>query len=434
VGAAATLLRTNAACIVALLIVATLQLVSFAGLLQFTVGCDGVEDVRRAESMMLAQLKIATINAEIDAVRYNLSAMGSALVALSSRAPPQRIRAAHSRAPPCAASAHSGLVSPRLGRLSSRAELLSKTGSSILAALKSSHLAEGRALRRDWDAVFVLRLLFSMELLRSGASALAWAADRTDAGPLVAFLAHEGVKVVMTPPHNASRSAAAPAHAAQRGWGGHNARGVATRAQWARMVTNRTENVHFISPDLFESVDFAFALHALDAFASTRLAQRFVINSLGVLRPGGVALFSAELDLAAKALEWGGDARVPAAAYKLPPPLNATRCALWTRADVNGVLDDARRLGFDVSEMCWRSANLSALLNPVHVPRALMGDRGAGGATFVAPPPGEPILATVAFWIRKPEHFAAGARARNFSKIALKLPAAQALVKRWRAT
>ena len=140
------------------------------------------------------------------------------------------------------------------------------------------------------------------------------------------------------------------------------------------------------------------------------------------------------MSLAAKALEWGGNARVPAAAYKLPYPLNATRYSLWTRADINGVLADAKRLGFEASDMCWRSANISALLTPVHVPRALLGDAGTGDARLVAPPPGEPLLATVAFWIRKPVHFAAGARARNFSKIALKLPSAQALVKRWRAT
>jgi len=276
----------SAGCIAVMLVISVLQLLSFAGLLQFGAGCDHLDDVRRAEDMMLAQLKVSTLGVEIDAVRANLSSMSAELLGLSA-APRLAIRREHARAARCGASKETGLVEPTAGRLSSRGELLSKTGSSILKALKSSSVETGIAIqRREWDAVFILRLLFSMQLLRPGASALAWSADRRDSGPIVAFLAHQGIKVTMTTPHNASLAARAPSRAEKRGWGGHNARGIATALEWQRMVANRSENLHFISPDLFERYDFTFALHSLESLASVRLGQRFLLNSLDVLRPG----------------------------------------------------------------------------------------------------------------------------------------------------
>ena len=84
-----------------MLILSAIQLLSFVGLLQFTVGCDHVDDVRRAESMMLAQLKISTLNAEIVAVRTNLTAMGIQLETLSASAPPLRIRGIYRHSAQC---------------------------------------------------------------------------------------------------------------------------------------------------------------------------------------------------------------------------------------------------------------------------------------------------------------------------------------------
>ena len=74
---------------------------------------------------------------------------------------------------------------------------------------------------------------------------------------------------------------------------------------------------------------------------------------------GGVAIFTAEIDIAASSTDFGREAKPPPAAYGVPSPRNETAFAVWTRSDVRGALDDLQQLGFTTSEMCWWSTNVS---------------------------------------------------------------------------
>jgi 2-polyprenyl-3-methyl-5-hydroxy-6-metoxy-1,4-benzoquinol methylase len=62
-------------------------------------------------------------------------------------------------------------------------------------------------------------------------------------------------------------------------------------------VSYRTLDMNFIPDDLHGKFDFVWSTCSVEHVGSILLGQRFIINTLNLLKPGGIAIHTVEFNL-----------------------------------------------------------------------------------------------------------------------------------------
>jgi len=114
--------------------------------------------------------------------------------------------------------------------------------------------------------------------------------------------------------------------------------GMVSRRRFNRLVNYIPSDMHSALPDsILGKYDFAWAGH-LENLGSVSLAQRFVINSLEVLKPGGIAVHFIELTLSSNV-----------------DTFEVGKTTVWRKRDIEQVVRDAQILGYHVFPLQWGS-------------------------------------------------------------------------------
>ncbi|MBE9605315.1 hypothetical protein IAI18_10595 [Acetobacteraceae bacterium H6797] len=149
--------------------------------------------------------------------------------------------------------------------------------------------------RKLWEFVFILAVLEKDGLLRRGVKGLGFG---TGLEPLPSLFAARGVKVLATD---------APVDIeAGSGWtetGQHSQsveqlyrKKLVRRPVFDKLVSFRPIDMNAIPPDL-DDFDFCWSACCFEHLGSIRHGLEFVENSLGTLRPGGLAIHTTEFNL-----------------------------------------------------------------------------------------------------------------------------------------
>ncbi|MFO0927039.1 MAG: methyltransferase domain-containing protein [Gemmataceae bacterium] len=149
--------------------------------------------------------------------------------------------------------------------------------------------------RKVWEFCFIARALAERGVLREGARGLVFGVGQE---PLVAYFASLGCTIVATD--------MAPDEAAAAGWmesNQHavglsvlNKNGLCPPEVFAKRVSFRFVDMNAIPADL-RDFDFVWSACSLEHVGSIRHGERFILEAMKCLRPGGVAVQTTELNL-----------------------------------------------------------------------------------------------------------------------------------------
>jgi SAM-dependent methyltransferase len=115
-----------------------------------------------------------------------------------------------------------------------------------------------------------------------------------------------------------------------------NQRGICRTERFAELVSFREVDMNQLPKDLGK-FDFVWSACALEHLGSIRLGGNFILNSLDLLRPGGIAVHTTEYNI-----EDG------------PSTLNDASTVLFRRQDLQPIIDEAARRGFQTA-VNWKS-------------------------------------------------------------------------------
>lgn len=190
----------------------------------------------------------------------------------------------------------------RRGRVATVAEATSKDAERILGALGQGVTRH----RKQWEFVFIVSSLEKLGMLQPGKRGLVFAAGEE---PLISYFASFGVEIVATDMDLSG--------AVEKGWattnqhatnvGGLFKESLIDREMFERLVSFQTADMNHIHPELHGTFDFVWSTCSLEHVGSIPLGQRFAINSMELLKPGGAAVHTTEFTLSSldKTLEKG---------------------------------------------------------------------------------------------------------------------------------
>ena len=226
-------------------------------------------------------------------------------------------------------------IHPLQTRLATAGELKERRSAEILNALGQTP----RLHRKQWEYVFIIKALEELDMLVPGKKALVFAAGTER---LISFFASKGVHVTATD-MDANK-------AAEAGWSNTNQHAsskdtlfyseLISRKTFDELVEYRTLDMNHLPAKLFQRFDFVWSTCSLEHVGSILLGQIFTLQSVRLLRQGGVAVHTTEFTLSSldKTLDYDGT-------------------VLWRKLDVQNMINSARVLGMNVSSGCFEAGN-----------------------------------------------------------------------------
>lgn len=181
--------------------------------------------------------------------------------------------------------------------------------------------------RKQWEFCYVLQVLATKGRLAPGMTGLGFGVGGE---PLAAVLADRGVTVLATDLAVEAASAQGWVETAQHA---HqlqdlNQRAICPPDRFAALVSFREVDMNCL-PDDLGAFDFVWSACALEHLGSIRLGGEFILNSLKLLKPGGIAVHTTEHNL-----------------QDGPSTLDDTSTVLFRRQDLQQIIDEAAQLGF----------------------------------------------------------------------------------------
>jgi hypothetical protein len=154
--------------------------------------------------------------------------------------------------------------------------------------------------RKYWEMFYIAQALYERGLLEQGRSGLGFGVGRE---PLPAVFASRGCTIVATDQ--------APDDAVKGGWqqAGQHADGIVALERSAicpltdfrERVTFEVVDMNHIPSHLTDRFDFCWSACSLDHLGSLQSGLRFVENSIGTLKAGGIAVHTTEFNLSSNA-------------------------------------------------------------------------------------------------------------------------------------
>lgn len=149
--------------------------------------------------------------------------------------------------------------------------------------------------RKLWEFAYILQTLHQYSLISEGRSGIGFGCGEE---PLPSYFAGKGVRITVTDLE--------PAEVVGRGWAetGQHTSGLESafksellsRDVFDRHVSLRYVDMNSIPSDLYGQFDFCWSVCALEHLGSIRNGLDFIMNSLHVLKPGGVAVHTTEFN------------------------------------------------------------------------------------------------------------------------------------------
>jgi|TARA_B110000977_G_scaffold26623_1_gene33262 2-polyprenyl-3-methyl-5-hydroxy-6-metoxy-1,4-benzoquinol methylase len=195
--------------------------------------------------------------------------------------------------------------------------------------------------RKQWEFVFIVSSLEKLGMLTPGKRGLVFAAGTE---PLISYFASLGVEIVATDMD--------AARAVEKGWASTNQHAgnkdglfqenLVDRETFDKLVRYETLDMNHVDalPELHGGFDFVWSTCSLEHVGSISLGNRFVLNSMDLLKPGGVAIHTTEFTLSSldDTLERGGT-------------------VLWRKKDLEQLRDDLIHVGYGIDDFCWHAGN-----------------------------------------------------------------------------
>jgi hypothetical protein len=189
--------------------------------------------------------------------------------------------------------------------------------------------------RKQWEFVFIVKSLENLGMLQPGKRGLVFAAGSE---PLISYFASFGVEILATD-MNAEG-------AVDKGWATTNQHAgnvdglfrenLIDRKKFDKLVSYQTADMNHIAPELYAAFDFVWSTCSLEHVGSISLGQRFVINSMDLLKPGGAAVHTTEFTLSS-----------------VEDTLERGNTVLWRKKDLVQLRDDLKHVGYGIDDFCW---------------------------------------------------------------------------------
>jgi SAM-dependent methyltransferase len=149
--------------------------------------------------------------------------------------------------------------------------------------------------RKIWEWLFIIEALHQLDMLRPGRRGLGFGVGRD---PLAAFFASLGCTIVATDLEEAEAAAAGWTDTGQHasGLAALNTAGLCDPEAFAERVSFRVVDMNDIPADL-RGFDFVWSACAFEHLGSLARGERFVVEAMRCVRPGGVAVHTTEFNV-----------------------------------------------------------------------------------------------------------------------------------------
>lgn len=221
-------------------------------------------------------------------------------------------------------------------RLATAAELNSPKAHDIMRDLQDGPI---RMHRKQWEFVFIIRALNESGMLRPGKRAMVFAAGHE---PLISYFASLGIHVLATDMDVQG--------AYQQGWATTNQhaskredlfrKGMLPKRKFDELVEYRTADMNHVDPALHGKFDFVWTTCSLEHVGSIALGKQFVLNSMNLLRPGGVSVHTTEFTLSSMGQT------VDSVSGEYVPTV------LWREQDIKALLKSLQAYGHKTGQTC----------------------------------------------------------------------------------
>ena len=189
-----------------------------------------------------------------------------------------------------------------------------------------------RLQRKQWEYVYVLQALALHGLLAAGRRGLGFGCGNE---PLPAVIASRGCEIVATDldPESARGTGSIETGQHARTLDEMNLRGLCEPDLFRRRVSFRFEDMNRISPDL-EGFDFLWSTCVFAHLGSIQRGLDFVVNAMACLKPGGLAVHTADFNLSSN--------------YST---LEVTDLAVFRRSDIEALIAALEHAGHAVAPL-----------------------------------------------------------------------------------
>ena len=222
----------------------------------------------------------------------------------------------------------------------------SEDARSIIRSLGVKQVAH----RKNWEYVFIVRALEKLNMLQPRKRGLVFAAGNE---PLISYFASRGVEVVATDmfPDQAGVSmwSSTGQHASAKD--GLFKQGLVSKEEFDRLVTFQHADMNHIPKEFHGQFDFVWSTCSVEHVGSISLGQRFALESMELLKPGGAGVHTVEYTLSS-----------------LDETIERGDTVLWRQADVQRLYDDFGKLGYSMDAPCWNVGTHRHDLNPDRPP------------------------------------------------------------------
>ncbi|KAJ1551589.1 hypothetical protein HK096_007610 [Nowakowskiella sp. JEL0078] len=178
--------------------------------------------------------------------------------------------------------------------------------------------------RKRWELVYIANVVIELGLCVEGKKGLVWAAGEE---PLVSFFAGMGCKILATD---------MPASSDSTAWSGTNQFASSKDILFLERFVDRknfdqTQDMNYVPIDTRSTYDFLWSTCSVEHVGSILLGQRFILNSMDLLKPGGVAIHTTEFTLSSTG-----------------NTVDSGVTVLWRKQDIEYLAQALIILGFDV--------------------------------------------------------------------------------------
>jgi len=155
-----------------------------------------------------------------------------------------------------------------------------------------------RLHRKIWELTYIMHIVNTMKLCTSDLQrGYVWAVGQE---PLPSYFANLGCRITGSDMPETETSkiewAATGQHSSNKD-GMYHANLISSKETFDRLVDYRAENMNFLPPDIYGKYDFTWSTCSLEHVGSISLGQRFIMNSMDILKPGGLSIHSMEFTL-----------------------------------------------------------------------------------------------------------------------------------------
>ncbi|KAI8802864.1 hypothetical protein BJ742DRAFT_831721 [Cladochytrium replicatum] len=201
--------------------------------------------------------------------------------------------------------------------------------------------------RKQWESAYIAHVVESLNLCGPGKRGMTWGAGKER---LVSYFASKNCDILASD-HNeedAWRSNWSQQKAAkEKLYYPH----LIDKQTFEKRVWFRHQDLNHMPIDLRYSFDFVWTVRTVEHIGSILLGQRFIMNSLDMLRPGGVAMHSFEFTLSS-------DSRT----------VDHGSFVLWRKRDVERLAASLRELRYEVFPIVWGAGSHRVDKSPDEAP------------------------------------------------------------------